>query len=656
MLARIAMLVLVAAHSAHAQPRSVIGQLLPDPNMPVGSVSVRVLAGEPSKPAANVAVTLAIAGGKATQVTTDASGRAQFVGIAAKSRVTVSVVSTAPDLARSTFVMPDAGGARLMLSTAPWKVAGMPSGRELSGTARPDPDVAAGTLQVKLAYDLRDPNPPAGIAVTLVGYAADGKITVVSKPSDPKGIAAFTALDTGGLTAYFAFAILPRAGTVDRLGSEVFVPDAAAGVRVLLSSHPRDSKEPPIELETTAVPKGKVRVEVSGIPDVAAPIEVFDATTGKVLATGRLEVPNTHVVLDVKTVPGQVIYAQTTARGESYRSRPVPVLAERGAMLAMAAVPRLLQKFELNATPEDGVLAVQMRVQLDNNAWLPATPKGGIEVPLPIGFKGLVFRDGDEVYAKPTAKGFVVAGPLPPGGRAVILGFSLPFKNTRADISMDLPVGTIGSRLRVQAEPGVRIVDMPPSTLGSRVGDQLIVDNITIPSGKSMRFAVIAPKPDPKVIALKKTCRDLAPNAKSPLLGTQKADFTGSLLDGKSFKLSSLKGKLVILTFNASWNSLRNDQKTLPAFAKAVGAELVTVLSDSDPVEIEKAFGKLSTRVVLDKPVNADAALGPITGSWGITVVPETYVVDRTGTIRMHVINQRDWSTPSIAACLKASL
>ncbi|MND08431.1 hypothetical protein D3C83_310240 [compost metagenome] len=60
-------------------------------------------------------------------------------------------------------------------------------------------------------------------------------------------------------------------------------------------------------------------------------------------------------------------------------------------------------------------------------------------------------------------------------------------------------------------------------------------------------------------------------------------------------------------------------------------------------------------RVVLDKPVG-DAALGPITGSWNIRAVPETYVVDRKGTIKFHVVHKRDWSRPQIAACLKTGL
>ncbi len=34
--------------------------------------------------------------------------------------------------------------------------------------------------------------------------------------------------------------------------------------------------------------------------------------------------------------------------------------------------------------------------------------------------------------------------------------------------------------------------------------------------------------------------------------------------------------------------------------------------------------------------------------------VPETYVIDRAGTIRLHVVNERDWSTRDAAACRHA--
>jgi uncharacterized protein (TIGR00369 family) len=69
---------------AEAQPRAAIGQPLPDANLAVGTVSVRVLDGTPSRPAVNVVVSLAISGGKARTIPTDASGRAVFEGTTAE--------------------------------------------------------------------------------------------------------------------------------------------------------------------------------------------------------------------------------------------------------------------------------------------------------------------------------------------------------------------------------------------------------------------------------------------------------------------------------------------------------------------------------------------------------------------------------------------
>lgn len=647
MTARIALLVCFLLGRVSAQPLSAVGQPLPDPRLTAGTVSVRVVAGEISKPAADVPVTLTV-GGKPKIVKTDASGRAQFDGIAAKARITVSLPSTAPELARSTFLMPDAGGVRLFLSTAKWKLAGAPpSPRELGGKPRPDPDVAAGSLAVRVTYDdLDDPKPPSGLVVTLVGYAHDGKVSTVAKATDGKGVALFTGLDVSERTAYFAFAQLPRNGIVDRLRSDPITLDRSAGQRVVLSSFGRTAKDPAIDPETMVVPKGKARVAVSGATSI---IELLDAATGKVLATG----PANATELALAAKPGQLVYAQTTKGTETYRSRPLPVVADRGAGFSIAIVPRLPQRFDLIAIVDDNFLAFQMRMHLENFSWRP-TP-GGHDVVLPTGFQGLVFRDEDEPYAKATPKGFRVDAPLPPGGRSVILGFSLPIVNQRAKVALELPQGTLDSSLRLKADPGVAFAELPAGLSATPVNKFLSVGPITQAPGTTIQFAVTAPKPDPKQIAIRKACKDLAPNLESPLLGKPLVDFTAPRLDGKPFTLSSLKGKLIFVTFNASWTNLRDDQKTLPALAKQLGAELVTVLSDRDPAEVTKAIGPLPAATVLDEPVG-ESALGPITGRWNIVAVPETYVIDRKGAIKFHVVNQRDWSLPSTRGCLETGI
>lgn len=612
--------------------------------MAAGTVTVRVVAGEITKPAEGVPVTLT-AGGKPKVVKTDASGRATFDNVLPKSRVTVSFPSTAPELARSTFVMPDTGGVRLFMSSAKWKVADpAPSARALSGRARRDPEVAAGSLSVRLSYDnLDDPKPPAGIVVTVVGYAADGKVSVKTATSDAKGVSSFTGLDTSERTAYYASALLPRNGAMDRLIAEPVTLDASSGARVVLSSHKRDSKEPPIDFEST--PKaGKVSVKiVNPVTEVGLPIELFDVS-GKLIATA----PSAQDTTVVDAKPTGVVYARIVRAGVEYRSRPVPLVAAGGAALVIFVMPRITPMFDAIAAVEDDRLDLQMRWQLRNNSWLPFT--GGIEVPLPVGFQDLELRDED-TFAKKSPKGFRIDAPLPPGGQEVIVAFSLPIVNQRAKVSLELPNGSLSSSLKLEKDPGVALADLPAGVTASDAAGYALMSGITLTPGKSLAFTVTAPKPDPKAMAIKKTCRDLAPNRESPLIGKPMIEFTAPQLDGKPFKLASLKGKLVFVTFNASFSSLRNDQKTLPALAKQLGAELVQVWSDKDPADVKTTDG----HVVLDRPAG-DAVLGPITGSYGITAIPETYVIDRKGVIKFHLINQRDWSVPSALACLKTGI
>ena len=214
---RISLLVCLLVGRVSAQPPAAVGQPLPDPSLTTGTVVVRVVTGEITMPAVDVPVTLTV-NGNLKVVRTDANGRARFEGIAAKAHVRLSLPSTAPELAVSTFVMAETGGIRLVMSSAKWRSPPLPSARDFSGKPRPDPEIAAGTLEVKLTYDnLGDPKPPAGVVVKLVGYAADGTITVASKQTDAKGVAQFTGLDRTEHVAYYPTALLPRDGKLDRL-------------------------------------------------------------------------------------------------------------------------------------------------------------------------------------------------------------------------------------------------------------------------------------------------------------------------------------------------------------------------------------------------------------------------------------------------------
>jgi hypothetical protein len=290
--------------TAHAQTAGALGKPLPSPDLPKGTISVRIVAGSPSNPVIGTEVTLVVNG--ATRVArTDAAGRAHFKDLPPDAKLQAKVTDEDKKvIASDEFVLPVDSGARLMLSTLPWNpgagggapMAGgaMPNPRAMSGEPRPEQDDAPGTLTVRLSYDDFKDAPPVDAPVTLVGYAADYKVTTQVIKTDKDGRAKFTGLDRTGATSYFAMTLLPRNTSLDRLASTAVVLDPRGGVRMILSSEKRTSTAPPlddlarIERQEGAPPAGKVRVALEGAAvEPNATITLIDAEQKIAIARGK---------------------------------------------------------------------------------------------------------------------------------------------------------------------------------------------------------------------------------------------------------------------------------------------------------------------------------------------------------------------------------
>jgi hypothetical protein len=292
---------LAIAAPASAQPSSALGKPLPSPDLPKGTISVRVVAGSPSSSVIGTDVTLVV-NGAIRVARTDAEGRAHFKDLPPDAKLQVKVVNDdKKEIASDEFVLPADSGARLMLSTLPWNpgasagpgMAGgaMPNPRAMSGEPRPEQNDAPGTMTVRLSYDDFKDAPPVDVPVVVVGYAADGKVTSQVVKSDKEGRAKFTGLDRTGATSYFAMTLLTRNNALDRLSSTPVVLDPRAGVRMILSSDKRTSTAAPIddltklERQEGAPPAGKIRVALEGGPDPNGTVTLIDAE--QKLAIGR---------------------------------------------------------------------------------------------------------------------------------------------------------------------------------------------------------------------------------------------------------------------------------------------------------------------------------------------------------------------------------
>ncbi len=165
-------------------------------------------------------------------------------------------------------------------------------------------------------------------------------------------------------------------------------------------------------------------------------------------------------------------------------------------------------------------------------------------------------------------------------------------------------------------------------------------------------------------------------------------DFTARDNEGKPVKLSSYRGKVVLLNFWASWCSVcKTEKPSLAALADDLGDRddfvVLTLASDqnwadvlvaivaslddsveipSGPISMQQAlalYGKMNRRVPFDvllDPPDDDGNIGAITKTWGIKAVPESALIDREGNIRAYFVNKRDWRSPVAKTCLRSVL
>ena len=100
----------------------------------------------------------------------------------------------------------------------------------------------------------------------------------------------------------------------------------------------------------------------------------------------------------------------------------------------------------------------------------------------------------------------------------------------------------------------------------------------------------------------------------------------------------------------------RTEKPSLTAMTNELGDQLsvVTLASDRGWDDVKKALPKGAPYQVLLDPPADDGNIGAIASSWGIKAVPETFLIDKQGRVRMYLVNKRDWDAPITKTCLQA--
>lgn len=135
---------------------------------------------------------------------------------------------------------------------------------------------------------------------------------------------------------------------------------------------------------------------------------------------------------------------------------------------------------------------------------------------------------------------------------------------------------------------------------------------------------------------------DEGESAGSPLLGRAAPEAVGEYADGSTFDLARRKGSWVVLNFfTADCVPCIQEHPDLVAFAEqqallgTEGAELYSIVVNDSREDIEEFFAERGG----NWPV-VYSELGEIPVAFGVSAVPETWIIDPAGVVRVRMISK----------------
>jgi peroxiredoxin len=128
-------------------------------------------------------------------------------------------------------------------------------------------------------------------------------------------------------------------------------------------------------------------------------------------------------------------------------------------------------------------------------------------------------------------------------------------------------------------------------------------------------------------------------------VGKQAPDFQLPDLNDKDIRLSDYRGKVVFLNFWATWcKPCREEMPSMEVLYKNFEKDGLVILAVSiDRVTTKKEIPPFVKGLNLTFPVLVDS-WGQTDKRYKLMGVPETYIIDREGTLREKVIGPRDWT------------
>jgi peroxiredoxin len=124
-------------------------------------------------------------------------------------------------------------------------------------------------------------------------------------------------------------------------------------------------------------------------------------------------------------------------------------------------------------------------------------------------------------------------------------------------------------------------------------------------------------------------------------------------VDGNLWSLSGLRGSVVLINFWASWcPPCKEEMPSLnKLFENTIEIEKITILTilfKDDPVQTTAYARGLNYTFPILKDLDSAAA-----SAYGLTGVPETFIVDKNGVLRKKIIGPMGFDSPNVIGYLK---
>jgi peroxiredoxin len=137
------------------------------------------------------------------------------------------------------------------------------------------------------------------------------------------------------------------------------------------------------------------------------------------------------------------------------------------------------------------------------------------------------------------------------------------------------------------------------------------------------------------------------------LVGTPAPEFSLADLKGNAVRLANLKGKIVFVNVWATWcEPCREEMPAMQALYEKLNGpdfEMLAVSADQSGRDVVERFVKSHA---LTFPVLPDPDL-QVADRYQVTGYPETFVIDRNGTIVAHELGPRHWDAPDTIAVFR---